>query len=174
MSVISWGKPLLEVAKLEDESNEVPGAFKALGDAAQGTTTLTTSEGSDTDALDEDGIPVDSRSDANTYQFEAEIFIKKGDEDPIPHVDGIVDGLYALRLTPKDTACRGKYAPKCRIKVLDSWTAADGERARILVKALKCKAGFSVCNCQATGSAGSLSYTYKTSDGKSYAIPTKS
>lgn len=173
MSVISWGKPTLELAKLTNEVTEVPGAFVALGDAAQGTTTLTTSEGSTTEALDEDGNPVDSRTDVNTYQFETEIMIKKGDNDPVPHLDGKVDGLYAFRLTPKDPECRGKYAPKCQITVLDTWNAADGERAHLLIKALKSKDGFCVCNVVRSGSEGSYTYTYTRSDGKSYTPPTQ-
>lgn len=170
MSVISWGKPTLELAKLTDEEFEIAGTFTPLGDAAQGTTTLTTNEGGDVDALDEDGNPVDSRSDVNTYQFEAEIFIKKNDADPVPHIDGKVDGLYAFRLTPKDPACRGKYAPKCRIKVLDTWNAADGERARLLIKPLHSKDGFCVCNAHAVvGQDGKItSYTYTKSDGSTY------
>lgn len=142
MSVISWGKPKLEISKLTDEANETHGDWVALGDAAQGTTLLNTTEGADTDALDEDGNAVDSRSDANTYQFETEIFIKKGDEDPVEHSDGIVAGLYAFRLTPKDPECRGFLAPKCRLKVLNSWSAADGERFRLLVKVLHSKEGY--------------------------------
>ncbi|MDR2907181.1 MAG: hypothetical protein LBU91_04235, partial [Bacteroidales bacterium] len=79
MAVLSWGKPKVEVCKIGTDGTL--GEWKTLPEIVQNTAKLDTQAGEAVDAKAEGGGIVDSRSEKNTYTFEVELFIKKGDDE---------------------------------------------------------------------------------------------
>lgn len=125
MSVLSWGKPCIEIAALNAVSGE-PENWQTLTIPKDGTTTLEVTEGDKTEAIEEGGGIVDTYQKKNKYKLSFELFNKKGDIKPIADNDGVILQNYAVRLTPEDPTCKGFMLKKCSVSVLDAWTAADG------------------------------------------------
>ena len=124
MAVLSWGRPLIEIALLGE--NETPGEWKSLGTPKQDSSQLSTEAGNKTEAIEEGGGVVDVRYDKSKYSFVCQLFSKKGETKPIEDVDGIVPGNYAVRLTPEDPTTPGWIMDKASVSVVDTWSAADG------------------------------------------------
>lgn len=138
MAKLSWGEPKVEIAPID---NGVIGSYTALPEIKQGTATLNTEAGEQTEALDEGGNVVDSRTAKSKYTFECDIFVKKGDECPVEDEDGIVKTNYAMRLTPEDPTCHGFMMPMTSVSVQESWSSADGSLWHLTFKGLKPKSG---------------------------------
>lgn len=138
MGVLNWGEPTIEFAKLTSDS---PGEFTSFGEIVQGTTALETTEGDETEALDEGGAVVDSRKDKNRYSLTFTLFVKRGDTRPIDDNDGVITDNYAVRLTPEDDTLPGFIMDKCSVSVVETWTAADGSRLTYTFRGLKPKTG---------------------------------
>ena len=141
MSVLNWGKPLIEICKLENGELPAEPAWEALPEIADGTTQLTTEEGTKTEAIEEGGEVVDTRMAKNKYTLALELFVKKGDTKPIEDSDGRVVDNYAVRLTPEDDTCPGFIMDKTSVSVQETWTSADGGRWRYTFAGLKPKTG---------------------------------
>jgi hypothetical protein len=141
MSVLSWGKPKVEVAPYVNGALPSTPSWQALPEIQQGSSQLTTEEGDRTEALEEGGGLVDVRIGKNRYTFVCALFIKKGDSKPISDDDGVVTTNYAVRLTPEDPAAAGWMLPKCTVSVQESWTSADGGLWTYTFSALKPASG---------------------------------
>ncbi len=142
MSVLSWGKYLLEHAT---STNGAPaGAWTAIDTPREGSGTLTPTQGNETNANEEGGDLVDSRRGKTTYTFEWYNFVKKGTSAPFVDDDGLVAGEHALRITPEDPDCEGIQIDRCTISVQEEFTSADGKLLHYTAKALKPAAGKSV------------------------------
>lgn len=139
--VLSWGKPTIVATPLEGTKTPV-----TFPECQEGSAQLTTTEGSETEAKDLGGNVVDSRKEANTYEFVVRVYHKVGDTDPIPHKNGVVEALYELKLTPENPACRGFMFPKAQVSVVDSWSADEGELIEYHFKALADSDGFMIKN----------------------------
>lgn len=136
MSVISWGKPTIEVGKVATTGTQAYGT--KIDTPKQDTTQLNTTEGTVTEAKEEGGEVVDTRYDKPTYQLEFDLFVKKGFKRPIAeNDDGLVSDEYAVKVTPEDTACVGITMPRCRVSTSVKYTAADGILYHYVFKALK-------------------------------------
>lgn len=140
--ILTWGKPKLEIIKLVD--GEIPSSspqWTELDNPVQDSTQLNTTEGDTTDANGEGGELVDSYVRASTYQLVFQLFNKRDAEKPIEDSDGVILDEYAIRLTPEDDTLPGFMLPRCRVSVIDTYTAADGERWQYTFRALKPKTG---------------------------------
>lgn len=143
MAKLSWGKPTVEITK--SVGGAVPSSPAAewtiLSEIKEGTATLTTTKGEKTEALEEGGGVVDVRYKKNSYAFELQLFVKKGDRKPIEDVDGIIADNYAVRLTPEDEANEGFLIENASVSVEESWTAADGKMWKYTFEGIKPAAG---------------------------------
>lgn len=142
MSILSWGKCLIEHTTSTDGA---PGStWTALDTPKQDTTKLTPTAGTETNANEEGGDIVDSRTSKNTYLFEFTQFVKKGKERPFEDEDGIIAGEHAFRVTPEDAECEGIQIDRSTVRVEESYSTADGILLRYVVRCLKPKTGKTV------------------------------
>lgn len=142
MSVLSWGKYLLEKTTSTDGA---PGTnWEAIDTPREGSGTLTPTQGQEQNATEEGGDLVDSRRGKTTYAFDWYNFVKKGSTRPFDDNDGVVAGEHALRITPEDEECEGIQIDRCTISVQEEFTAADGKLLHYTAKVLKPKTGKAV------------------------------
>lgn len=141
MSELSWGKPTIETADSTDGAPAESATWKKIDVPKDGTTKLTPTAGTETEALEEGGDLVDSRTGKNKYQFEFDHFVKKGKTRPWTDIDGIIAGEHAFRLTPEDEDCEGIQIDRCTLRVEESYTTADGIMLHYVAKVLKPNTG---------------------------------
>lgn len=128
MAVINWGKPTIEITKLENGVIGESAEWTKLDTPVEGTTTLETTEGDKTEAIDEGGAVVDTRKKKNKYSLKFTLFEKKDAEKPIEDEDGVITDEYAVRITPEDNTTPGFILKKCSVSFQYTYTAADGGR----------------------------------------------
>lgn len=127
MSVLSWGKPKIKVGKLTSTGDyEDISSWIEVDTPKEGTTALSTSQGSQTDALEEGGGLVDRKTSKSTYTLDFTLYEKHGKELPIEDADGIIVDNYALKLQPEDPTCKGLIIPKASVSVEHTYSVADG------------------------------------------------
>lgn len=127
MAVLSWGKPLLEIAPYVNGALPATPTWAALPESKENSTKLTTSKGAKKEAKAEGGETIDIRYSKNGYMFETEIFVKKGDDKPIEDVDGVIVDNYAFRLTPEDDTLEGYLLEKAVVHVEEIWSSDEGK-----------------------------------------------
>ena len=141
MAILSWGKPTIETTT---STNGAPGesaTWKEIDVPKDTTAKLTPTAGTETEALEEGGDLVDSRTSKNKYQFEFDHFVKKGKKRPWADNDGLIAGEHAFRLTPEDEECEGFIIDRCTLRVEESYTTADGIMLHYVAKVLKPNTG---------------------------------
>lgn len=141
MSVLSWGGPLVEFAKLADGKLPEEAKWDKMPEIKQGTAQLTTEAGEKTEALDEFGNVVDTRTAKSKYTFECQIFVKKGDKRPIEDEDGVIIDNYAVRVTPEDPTTEGFIMGNTSVSVEETWSSADGKLLKYTFAGLKPETG---------------------------------
>lgn len=141
MSVLSWGKPGIETTTSTNGAPAASATWTAIDTPKDTTTKLNPTAGTETEALEEGGDLVDSRTGKNKYQFEFDHFVKKGKKRPWEDNDGIIAGEHAFRLTPEDPDCEGILIDRCTLRVEESYTTADGIMLHYVAKVLKPKEG---------------------------------
>ena len=103
MKRLMWGKALAAIAK---KTGTTYGEFKVLPEIVENSTSLTTTKGEKKEAKVEGGGVEAVRYSKNTYGLVLDIRRGKvGDEIitfPFEEVDGVVDGIYYLRVQPED------------------------------------------------------------------------
>jgi hypothetical protein len=124
MAVLSWGKPKVEYALLGADGT--PGAYKAFPEIVEDTALLEVTEGDELTAPQEGGELVDSKRKASSYVFNLSLYAKKGDTKPIPDVNGVVAGNYAIRLTPEDPQAIGFLMVRTSASAGKEWASATG------------------------------------------------
>lgn len=127
MATISWGKPSLfqttpSTAGAPAENAE----WKDIETPKDGTLQINVTEGSEVTALEEGGGLVDIRYNANTYELQFTEFVKKGKTPIFEDVDGVVAGEHAFRFLPEDDACEGRQMDCAMVRVVETFTTADG------------------------------------------------
>lgn len=138
MSVLSWGKPKIEVAPYVDGALPTEPTWAAFPTIKENSTQLTTTKGTKQEAKSEGGDVVDVRYSKNSYSLSCEVFVKKGDTvKPIVDVDGVVATNYAVRLTPEDTTVEGFIIDKALVTVEETWNSSDGKLLKYTFDALK-------------------------------------
>ena len=151
MALLSWGKPALEWAP---STKGVPGeTWTAIDTPKEDTTKLTPTAGTEQTATEEGGEVVDSRTGKNSYQFEFDLFVKKGGKRPWEDTDGVISGEFAFRLTPEDEEAEGFQIDRSTVRCEESYAAADGKLLHYVVKVLKPATGKSVKPYTKTASA---------------------
>lgn len=142
MSQLAWGKPTIEYAT---STKGTPGdAWTTIDTPKEDTTKLTPTAGTEKTATEEGGELVDSRTGKNTFQFEFDLFVKKGGKRPFEDIDGYISGEYAFRLTPEDNENEGFQIDRATVRCEESYAAADGKLLHYVVKVLKPATGKSV------------------------------
>lgn len=135
MSVLSWGKPTIEHSTSSEGAPK--GEWKKLPIPKLDSTKLTPTAGTEQTAQEEGGDTVDSRNAKNSYLFEFDIFVKKGEEEPFADEDGVISGEHAFRVTPEDAACKGILIDRCTLRVEESYSTADGILLHYVARPLK-------------------------------------
>lgn len=127
MAMIGWGKPTIEVCKLDGEGKlpQTP-VWEVLPTPVEDSTQLTTTKGDKLEAKIEGGESEDVKYKKNSYSLTLNIRKAKGRTQPIEDEDGIVKDMYAVRLTPEDAEVPGFTIDRSTVSVEDSWTSADG------------------------------------------------
>lgn len=141
MSVLSWGKPKVEITKSVDGAPAASAKWDEMPAIKEDTAKLTTTKGTKKEATEEGGDLIEVRYGKNKYLFELEVFVKKGDTRPIDDNDGIIADNYAVRLTPEDEACEGFIVENCAVSVEESWSSADGKMLKYSFDAKRPKTG---------------------------------
>lgn len=151
MSQLAWGKPTIEFTT---STKGAPGeSWTAIDTPKEDTTKLTPTAGTEKTATEEGGELVDSRTGKNTFQFEFDLFVKKGGKRPFDDVDGYISGEYAFRLKPEDDENEGFQIDRSTVRCEESYAAADGKLLHYVVKVLKPASGKSVKPYTASTSA---------------------
>ena len=137
MSQLSWGKCTIE--KATSTKGTPAEQWTAIDTPKEDTTKLTPTAGTE-----EGGDLVDSRTGKNTYQFEFDLFVKKGGTRPFEDVDGVIAGEWAFRLTPEDEETEGFQIDRSTVRCEESYSTADGKMLHYVIKVLKPATGKSV------------------------------
>ncbi len=142
MSVLSWGKCLIEHTKSKDGTPETN--WEKLDIPKENTTKLDPKPGNEVDATEEGGGVVDSRTSKTTYTLEFDLFVKKGGTRPFDDDDGIIPGEHAFRVTPEDESCEGILIERSTLRVDESYNTADGKILHYVARCLRPKTGKTV------------------------------
>lgn len=142
MSQLSWGKCTIEKATSTKGTPAEP--WTAIDTPKEDTTKLTPTAGTEKTATEEGGELVDSRTGKNTYQFEFDLFVKKGGTRPFNDVDGVISGEHAFRVTPEDEECEGFQIDRSTVRCEESYSTAEGKLLHYVAKVLKPATGKSV------------------------------
>lgn len=141
MSVVNYGLKMFEFTISVNGAPAEGVEWKVMPEIRQNTATLNTEDGEKTEYIDERGNVIDTRNLKSKFTLEITLFIKKGDDYPIPHEDGIVKNNYAIRLTPEDPSNNGILMENCSVAVSETWTSADGGSLKYTFTGLKPKSG---------------------------------
>lgn len=141
MAVLSWGGPTIGFTLSKNGAPEANAEWKNMPDIKQGTAQLTTEAGEKTEALNEFGEVVDTRTAKSKYTLEFQVFVKKGDKKPIEDADGVILDNYAVRLTPEDPTNEGFQMDNCSVSCEETWSSADGKLWKYTFSGLKPKEG---------------------------------
>lgn len=127
MATISWGKPsAFETTPSVSGAPADNAEWKSIETPKDGTLQINVTEGSEQTALEEGGGLVDIRFNANTYELTFTEFVKKGKTSVFADTDGIVAGEHAFRFLPEDDSCEGRQIDCSVVRVIETFTTADG------------------------------------------------
>lgn len=144
MSILSWGKGLLETTPSVDGAPADSPRWTSIDTPKEGTLKLTPTAGTEVTATEEGGDVVDSRTGKTTYQLEFDLFVKKGVARPFTDNDGLITGEHAFRYTPEDDTTEGFLIERSSVRVEESYTTADGKLLHYVARCLKPKTGKTV------------------------------
>ncbi len=142
--ILSWGKPTIEHTTSTDGAPGASASWTKIDTPKEDTTQLTTTAGEEVNATEEGGAVVDTRYKRTTYQFEFDLFVKKGTQKPFTDEDGVISGEHAFRLIPEDDTCEGIQIDRAVVRVEESYTSAEGKLLHYVAKCLKPKSGTTV------------------------------
>lgn len=137
MSVLSWGKPKIEIAPFVNGVLPATPTWTVVTTPKEGTAKLTPTKGAKKEAKLEGGEFKDVKYAKNTFIFEFEIQLGRGETKPIEDEDGVVTNNYAVRLTPEDDTLQGYLMDKTAVTVEESWTSEDGSLVKYTFDVLK-------------------------------------
>ncbi len=138
MKKLMWGKFLAAIAKkiisgTGDSVTVSYGDFKLFPEAVANSLGLNTTKGEKKEAKVEGGGVEAVKYGKNTFSLEASFrrgLDSNGKKITFPtdddEIDGVVDGVYALRIQPEDKTAGGLTVMEVIISTEDTFTAADG------------------------------------------------
>ena len=135
MSVLSWGKPKVEIGV--SLLGAVAVTFTVMPVIVEKTALLTSSKGTKVEAKGEGGEVIDTRYEKNSYSFACEVFLKKGDTKPIVDIDGTIAARYSVRLTPEDTTIAGFIMHNTSVSVEETWSSDAGQKLKYTFDGIK-------------------------------------
>ena len=135
MAILSWGKPKVEVAP--STAGAVGTVFTEFPTIKENTAKLAPQKGTKLEQKGEGGEIVDVRYNKNSYQFECQVFVKKGDTRPLTDADGVIDGKYSVRLTPEDTTLEGWIMDNTTVTAEQTWSSEEGTLIKYVFDGLK-------------------------------------
>ena len=139
MSNLSWGKCLIQTTT---STSGAPGSdWKDIDTPKEDTTKLTPTAGTEKTATEEGGELVDIKFGKNTYQFEFDLFVKKGVERPFTATDGVIAGEHAFRVIPEDDTTEGIQIDRAAVREEESYSTAEGKLLHYVVRCLKPASG---------------------------------
>jgi len=141
MSVLSWGKPLVEVVAHVNGAIPAVPVWVAFPVIVEKTAQLNTEKGAKSEALGEGGEVIDTRYQKNKYSFECEVFVKRDDEKPIADADGLITTNYAIRLTPEDDTLEGWIMEAAAVSIVETWSSDIGKKWKYTFDGVKPAAG---------------------------------
>jgi len=139
--VLAWGKPKVEFAPSSLTAITVWTSMPAI---KEDTAKLTPTKGAKTEAKEEGGGVVASKTAKNTYVFELEVFVNAGATRPIADNDGVIVGDFAVRLTPENVLGEGFLIDNSTASVEESWNSKDGKMLKYTFDVLVPPTGKSV------------------------------
>ena len=151
MAILSWGKCLVQHKNSVNGAPAAAEQWKDIDTPKEDTTKITPTAGNEVTATEEGGDVVDARNGKNTYQFEFDLFVKKGVARPFEDNDGIISGEHAFRVIPEDDTCEGAQIDRCTLRVEESFSTADGKLLHYVARCLKPAAGKTVKPYTANG-----------------------
>lgn len=145
MATISWGKPSsFETTPSVDRAPAEQAEWKNIETPKDGTLQINVTEGAEHTANEEGGGLVDIRYDANTYELSFTEFVKKGKTPIFEDADGVVSGEHAFRFLPEDDSCEGRQIDCSIVRVVETFTTADGLLRQYKARCKKPKTGNTV------------------------------
>lgn len=145
MATISWGRPSqFQTTPSVDRTPAANAEWKDIETPKDGTMQINVTEGSEVTAVEEGGGLVDIRYNANTYELAFTEFVKKGKDPIFEDTDGIVAGEHAFRFLPEDDSCEGRQIDCAIVRVVESFTTADGLLRQYKARCKKPKTGNTV------------------------------
>lgn len=141
MATLNWGKMKLETKPSEGGAPKENAEWKKIDTPKNGTTKIESTEGNVTEALEEGGGVVDSRTEQSKYKLEFDLFVKKDTDPPFEDEDGVIQGEHAFRLIPEDPTAKGYLIDRAQVAVTESYTSAEGGLMHYVIKVLKPKDG---------------------------------
>lgn len=135
MAQIGWGKPKIETCP--SVNGKANNAWQEIDTPKQNTFNIDTELGAVTEAIEEGGNVVDSRTAANKYFVEWDQFVKKGKKLPFEDFNGIIEGEHALRVTPEDADNVGFLVERCTIRATKKFTSEEGTIVHYKAQILK-------------------------------------
>ncbi len=141
MAQLSWGKPTIEFGKC-GVNGAAPSVWTKLPyDPVENSTKLTPTKGEKKEAKVEGGENEAVKYAKNTFVFEFEVRAALGRTKPIIDSDGVVEGEYAIRLTPEDAACEGILIDRATVSVEETYDTAEGKKWKYTFDVLKPNTG---------------------------------
>ena len=126
---LSWGKPLIEIAKLGADGK--PGEWKKIPTPVQDSTQLTTTPGDKMEAPVEGGANEAVMYKQSTYTFEFELRVTSQNfEKPMEDFDGVIADEYAVRLTPQIQTAKGILIDRCAFSAGQTYDTTNGEKIK--------------------------------------------
>lgn len=141
MAQLSWGKPTIEFGKCGIDGATPTTWTKLSYDPVENSTKLTPTKGEKKEAKMEGGENEAVKYAKNTYVFEFEVRAAKGRTKPIDDSDGVVEGEYAVRLTPEDPTVEGILIDKATVSVEETFDTAEGKKWKYTFDVLKPASG---------------------------------
>ena len=135
--VINFGKCRVEYLRWPGSSYPTTGTWGKILEPIEGSVVLTTHEGTDLEAKIEGGQVIDKLAGKSTYQLTVGVYVKKGVAQPFTDRDGVVEGMWAIRVIPvEDETCPGILIKKSTLKASQDYNANEGWRYTYTVMAL--------------------------------------
>lgn len=141
MAVLAWNYGKFETCESENGAPKTPVAWKVIPPPKKDTLIVEPKEGETTEAQDETGYIVDSKTTPTTYELSWEMFVKKGENPPFVDKDGVIAGEHAFRFTPDDPGCKGWIIDSAKVSATIRFKVAEGALYKYKAKVLKPKTG---------------------------------